>query len=205
MTTATARGAPADCSLDHFERQVSAHRIKEAIALAKNDDATLRGRNRHTVEQYLRTGLAERLVRYQLYTEDGSAALWLTDRGGPIVIEGHENLRRHGELSVKVLPDWEWEKVRIIETVDAGTIWVECEGTGTIVFPGYPVGRYHNHFLHCFDLVDGLIVRSREFSNPLEQMRSLGIAVPQIERNWIPAREQDRPVLMPTSKPVGAK
>jgi phenazine biosynthesis protein len=155
-----------------------------------DDNVSLRARNRRTVELYLRTGLAERLERYRLYTEDGSAALWLTDVGGPIVVKGHDNLRRHGELSVQVLPDWRWENVRIIETMNAGEIWVECEGSGTIRFPGYPEGHYHNGFLHCFDLVDGYIVRSRELSNPLEQMRSLGIDVPRIERSWIPAQHR---------------
>jgi phenazine biosynthesis protein len=149
------------------------------------------GKNRHTVEQYLRTGLAERLERYQLYTEDGTAALWLTDVGRPIVIQGHANLRRHGELSVEVLPDWRWHNVTIIETTDPNVIWVECEGAGTIRFPGYPQGRYENHFLHCFRLADGFIMSSREFSNPVEQMRALGMDVPRIERSWIPARHQD--------------
>jgi phenazine biosynthesis protein len=156
--------------------------------LTDDENTALRSRNRHTVEQYLRTGPTERLERYRLYTEHGSAALALTDVGGPIVIEGRENLRRHGELSVQVLPDWRWENVRIVETLDPGMFWVECEGNGKIRFPGYPEGHYRNHFLHCFELVDGLVFRSREFSNPLEQMRSLGIEVPRIERDWIPAR-----------------
>lgn len=148
----------------------------------------LRSRNRHTVELFLRTGIEERLERYTLYTDDGTAALWLTDRGRPIIVEGRENLRRHGELSIQVLPDWQWHNVSIIETTNPNLIWVECEGAGTIRFPGYPEGRYENHFLHCFDLVDGRISRSREFSNPIEQMRALSIEVPRIERGWIPAR-----------------
>jgi hypothetical protein len=166
---------------------------KGATALTDQQSADVRARNRQTVEQYLRTGPAERLERYRLYTEDGSAALWLTDVGAPIVVRGHANLRQHGELSVQVLPDWRWYNVSIIETTHPGTIWVECEGAGTIRFPGYPEGQYHNHFLHCFDLVDGLILRSRELSNPVEQMRALGIAVPRIERSWIPATNHGGP------------
>jgi ketosteroid isomerase-like protein len=148
---------------------------------------SLRARNRRAVEMYLRTGIPDRLERYLLYTEDGSAALAMTDVGHPIVVSGHENLRRHGELSVQVLPDWRWHDVTIIETVDPDVIWVECSGAGTIRFPGYPEGRYENHFLLSFELEDGLIRRSREFSNPLEQMRALGIDVPRIERGWIPS------------------
>jgi len=155
------------------------------------DQADLRARNRSAVELYLRTGLAERLERYRLYTEDGTAALWFTDVGRPIVVQGWEDLRRHGELSVRVLPDWSWHEVSVVEAVDPGVIWVECRGAGTIRFPGYPEGRYENHFLLCFDLVDGRIARSREISNPVEQMRALGIEVPRIERGWIPARDRD--------------
>jgi ketosteroid isomerase-like protein len=145
-----------------------------------------RARNRRAVELYLRTGIAERLERYLLYTEDGSHALAMTDVGHPIVVRGRDNLRKHGELSVQVLPDWRWRDVTIIETADPDVIWVECAGAGTIRFPGYPEGRYDNHFLLSFDLEDGLIRRSREFSNPLEQMRALSIDVPRIQRDWIP-------------------
>lgn len=143
--------------------------------------------NRRAVEMYLRTGIAERLERHLLYVEDGSASLAMTDVGHPIVVSGRDNLRKHGELSVQVLPDWRWHDVTIIESVDPDVIWVECSGAGTIRFPGYPEGRYENHFLLSFELEDGLIRRSREFSNPLEQMRALGIEVPRIERGWIPA------------------
>lgn len=167
------------------------------------DTVSIQSRNRQTVENYLRTGIPERLERYRLYTQDGCAALWLTDIGGPIVVQGHDSLRRHGELSVEVLPDWRWSNVRIIETINPGEIWVECEGAGTIRFPGYPEGHYRNQFLHCFELADGLITRSRELSNPLEQMRSLGIATPRIERSWIPGRHHQQPAApIPTSKRI---
>lgn len=154
-----------------------------------NRTVALRARNRQTVEAYLRTGIEERLARHLLYTEDGSHALWLTDVGRPIVVQGREDLQRHGELSVEVLPDWQWSDVSLIETGNPNQIWVECAGAGTIRFPGYPEGRYENQFLHCFDLLNGFIVRSREFSNPVEQMRALGIDVPAIERGWIPAKQ----------------
>ena len=146
-----------------------------------------RARNLRTIELYLRTGIAQRLERFRLYTDDGSAALWFTDTGSPIVVQGRDNLRRHGELSIEVLPDWRWYDTSVIETADPDTIWVECQGEGTIRFPGYPEGHYRNTFLHCFELDDGLIVRSKEISNPVEQMRALGIDVPGIERGWIPS------------------
>ena len=151
------------------------------------DDHDLRARNRRAVEQYLRTGAEARLSRYTLYTEDGTASLFYTDIGMSIVIVGSEMLRRHCELSLEVLPDWQWSDVHLYETQDPSVIWVECDGQGTIRFPGYPEGRYRNHFIHAFTLRDGQIATSREHTNPIEQMKSLGIETPCINRDWIPS------------------
>lgn len=150
------------------------------------DHHDLRARNRRAVEQYLDTGTEERLRRYTLYTEDGTASLFYTDIGRPIVVTGLEKLRHHGELSLRVLPDWQWFDVQIYETQDPSVIWVECDGEGTIRFPGYPEGRYHNHFILGFTLRDGRIAASREYTNPIEHMKALGIETPHIQRDWIP-------------------
>ncbi|MER7705290.1 PhzA/PhzB family protein [Kitasatospora sp. NPDC097605] len=150
------------------------------------DHHDLRARNRRAVERYLETGPQARLSRYTLYTEDGTAALFYTDIGRPIVVTGREKLKRHNELSLEVLPDWQWSDVRLYETQDPDLIMVECDGEGTIRFPGYPEGRYRNHFIHGFSLRDGLIAASREYTNPIEHMKSLGIRTPHIRRDWIP-------------------
>ncbi|MFF3645515.1 PhzA/PhzB family protein [Streptomyces sp. NPDC002564] len=151
------------------------------------NDLDLRARNRRAVERYMEIGPEARLRRYTLYTEDGTAALFNTDIGRPIVVTGRDKLQRHGELSLKVLPDWEWFDVQIYETQDPAIIWVECDGEGTIRFPGYPEGRYRNHFIHGFTLRDGLIAASREYTNPIEHMRALSIDTPHIKRDWIPS------------------
>ncbi|MCX5335444.1 MULTISPECIES: PhzA/PhzB family protein [unclassified Streptomyces] len=150
------------------------------------DRHDLRARNRQAVEQYMRTGPEARLIRYTLYTDDGTASLFYTDIGRPIVVTGREKLKRHGELSLKVLPDWQWYDVQIYETQDPSVIWVECDGEGTIRFPGYPEGHYRNHFIHGFTLDDGKIAASREYTNPIEHMKSLSIETPHIRRDWIP-------------------
>ncbi|WTV81726.1 phenazine biosynthesis protein (plasmid) [Streptomyces sp. NBC_00028] len=150
------------------------------------DHHDLRARNREAVEQYMRTGPEARLIRYTLYTDDGTASLFYTDIGRPIVVTGREKLKRHGELSLKVLPDWQWYDVQIYETQDPSVIWVECDGEGTIRFPGYPEGHYRNHFIHGFTLHDGKIAASREYTNPIEHMKSLSIETPHIRRDWIP-------------------
>ncbi|MDQ0757375.1 PhzA/PhzB family protein [Streptomyces canus] len=157
------------------------------LAAVFTGDHELRARNRRAVERYMETGAEARLSRYTLYTEDGTASLFYTDIGRPIVVRGREKLKRHGELSLKVLPDWRWHGVHLYETQDPAVIWVECEGEGTIRFPGYPEGHYHNHFIHGFTLSDGRIVASREYTNPIEHMRSLGIGTPRIQRDWIPS------------------
>ncbi len=47
---------------------------------------------------------------------------------------------------------------------------------------------YHceNHYIHSFELENGRIKRNREFMNPMQKLRALGIAVPQIKRDGIP-------------------
>ncbi|MGV8314608.1 phenazine biosynthesis protein PhzB, partial [Pseudomonas aeruginosa] len=44
--------------------------------------------------------------------------------------------------------DWEWYNINIFGTDDPNHFWVECDGHGKILFPGYPEGYYENHFLH---------------------------------------------------------
>ncbi len=49
-------------------------------------------------------------------------------------------------------------------------------------------GHLHceNHYIHSFELENGRIKRNREFMNPIQKLRALGIAVPQIKRDGIP-------------------
>lgn len=150
------------------------------------DETELRRRNRAVVEDYMSRKGRSRLTRYQLFTEDGSAGLWTGDTVEPIVSRGRDKLKAHGEWSLKCFPDWEWINVEISETQDPKRFWVECEGEGQILFPGYPPGMYRNHFIHSFLLDDGKIVQNREFMNPFNQLRALGIDVPVIKREGIP-------------------
>ena len=150
------------------------------------DGAELRRRHRAVVEDYLgRTG-ESRLDRYLLFTEDGSAGLYTADTTEPVVSTGHEKLKAHGEWSLRMFPDWKWFDIRIFETQDPSHIWAECEGEGRILYPGYAPGHYRNHFLHSFEFRDGRISRQREFMNPFNQLRALGIEVPAINRGGIP-------------------
>lgn len=149
-------------------------------------DADLRRRNRATVADYLSRRAETRLTRYLLFTEDGSGGLWTSDTGEPIASTGHEKLRAHGQWSLKCFPDWVWTNIEIYETQDPNRFWVECDGEGKILYPGYPPGHYRNHFIHSFLLEDGKIKQEREFMNPYQQLRALGIEVPKIKREGIP-------------------
>lgn len=150
------------------------------------DDAALLQKNRAVVADYMSRKGETRRTRYQLFTEDGSAGLWTSDTGEPIVSQGHAKLKEHGEWSLKMFPDWEWKNVVIHDTQDPNQFWVECDGEGEIRYPDYPVGHYRNHFIHSFLLEDGRIRENREFMNPFQQLRALGIPVPQIRRGGIP-------------------
>lgn len=150
-------------------------------------DAELRRRNRATVESYLEeTKGRARLNRHRLFAENASAGLWTSDTGEPIMVHGKDRLASHAEWSLTCFPDWHWFNIEVYETQDPGRFWVECDGEGLIRFPGYPEGHYKNHFLHYFQLEDGLIVQNREFMNPFNQARALGLEVPRIRREGIP-------------------
>lgn len=149
-------------------------------------DAELRKINRATVEKYMKTTGQERLRRHLLFTEDGIGGLWTNDTGQPIAIHGRDRLAEHAIWSLKCFPDWVWTNIEIFETQDPNFFWVECDGEGAIRFSGYPDGHYKNHFLHSFRLENGKIRQQREFMNPFEQLRALGIPIPEVKRDGIP-------------------
>jgi hypothetical protein len=151
---------------------------------AASDDA--RAHNRAIVEQYMNTTGQDRLRRHLLFTEDGIGGLWTSDQGEPIAIRGRDRLAEHARWSLRCFPDWRWYNIEIFETQDPDRFWVECDGTGKIVYSGYPEGFYTNHFIHSFQFENGEIKLQREFMNPCEQFRALGIPVPEIKRVGIP-------------------
>ncbi|WP_331769086.1 phenazine biosynthesis protein (plasmid) [Embleya sp. NBC_00888] len=151
-------------------------------------DTELRRRNRATVEEYLRvTEGTPRLDRHRLFSEDARGGLWTTDTGQPAAVTGKENLGRMAAWSLEMFPDWRWTNIQIFETQDPNHFWVECDGEGQILFPDYPPGYYENHFIHSFRLDNGKITEVREFMNPCQQMRALGIEVPLVKRAGIPS------------------
>jgi phenazine biosynthesis protein len=150
------------------------------------EEADLRKLNRATVEKYMNTRGQDRLRRHLLFTEDGVGGLWTNDTGQPIAIHGRDRLAEHAIWSLKCFPDWAWINIEVFETQDPNFFWVECDGAGAIRFPGYPEGHYTNHFLHSFRLENGKITQQREFMNPFEQLRALGIPIPEVKREGIP-------------------
>jgi phenazine biosynthesis protein len=149
-------------------------------------DQQVRARNRAIVDAYMNCRGQDRLTRHLLFTADGCGGLWTTDGGEPIVIRGRDRLGEHAVWSLRCFPDWAWINVEIFDTQDPNRFWVECDGQGKIRFPGYAAGYYRNHFLHSFLFRDGKIELQREFMNPCQQFRALGIAVPEIRREGIP-------------------
>lgn len=151
-----------------------------------NNDAQLRRKNWLVIADYMSRKGETRLTRYLLFTEDGTGGLYTSDTQEPIICCGHKGLKAHGEWSLKCFPDWEWKNIEIYETQNPNRFWVECDGEGKIIFPAYPEGYYKNHFIHSFLMDNGKIKQNREFMNPYNQMRALGIPVPKIKRGGIP-------------------
>ncbi|MBT2490562.1 PhzA/PhzB family protein [Streptomyces sp. ISL-96] len=150
------------------------------------DETELRAHNRAIVERYMTTLGEDRLKRHLLFTEDGIGGLWTSDSGEPIVTRGRDRLGEHAVWSLRCFPDWVWTNIEIFDTQDPNRFWVECDGEGKIIFPGYPEGHYENHFIHSFLFENGKIKAQREFMNPARQFQALGIALPEIKREGIP-------------------
>jgi hypothetical protein len=150
------------------------------------DANEIRDRNRKIVEQYMNTKGQDRLKRHELFTEDGCGGLWTSDTGEPIIIKGKARLKDHAVWSLQCFPDWIWYNINIYDTQDPDMFWVECDGKGKIKYKGYAEGNYENHFIHSFKFKDGKIHLQREFMNPCQQFRALGLTVPRIKREGIP-------------------
>jgi hypothetical protein len=151
------------------------------------DPQIIRNHNRAVVATYMKTKGEDRLRRHELFTDDGCGGLWTSDTGEPIVIRGKDRLAKHVAWVLHCFPDWEWYNVEIFDTQDPGIFWVECDGRGVIRYEGYPEGLYTNHFIHYFAFRGGKIFLQREFMNPCQQFRALGIEVPKVVRAGIPA------------------
>lgn len=145
-----------------------------------------RGHNADVVKQYLSCRGEARLDRPYLFAENGSAGLYTTESGTPVVTTGRLKLLKHARWSLEAFPDWEWYNIRILPMVDPDEVWAECDGRGIINYPRYARQHYQNHFIHTFRFADGLIVEQREFMNPFNQLKALGIEVPKIDRGDIP-------------------
>lgn len=150
------------------------------------DPTARRDHNRAIVDLYMNTRGQDRHKRHLLFTEDGVGGLWTTDKCEPIKIQGRDRLAEHAAWSLQCFPDWAWINIEIFDTQDPDRFWVECDGEGKICYEGYPEGYYRNHFLHSFTFENGKIALQREFMNPCEQFRALGIEIPTIKRAGIP-------------------
>jgi ketosteroid isomerase-like protein len=147
----------------------------------------LRKGHRRIVERYLHSGHGEDLLhRHELFCEDGISGLWTSDSGSPVFAQGRESIARYDLWSAEHFPDWQWHDIRIWQTDDPQQLWAECDGEGTVVLPGHPAVHYANHFIYSFEMRDGLILREREFMNPITEMHALGMHTPTIDLGDFP-------------------
>ena len=104
-----------------------------------NTDIELRVKNLETVKKYMAmTG--SRLNRHKLFTDNCTSGLSYSETGGPMYVNGIENVAKMDEWNTRCFPDWSWENVNIYQTQDPNYFWVECEGSGearfgNILFP----------------------------------------------------------------------
>ena len=113
--------------------------LDNAIPQGFEDAVELRRKNRETVVKYMNTKGQDRLRRHELSSRTAVAVY-----GPPIPARPSSFVARTSwpstRWSLKCFPDWEWYNIKVFETDDPNHFWVECDGHGKILFPGYPEG-----------------------------------------------------------------
>ena len=139
----------------------------------------LRAKNRATVERYLSMN-GPRYDRYKLFVPGGEATAGVAFmlNGEERFMQGTENIKNADAFNSKHFPDWTWTDPEIYETGDPNFFWVQGEGGGTSMLPGQPVVHHSDHYIHSFQMRDGLILHYREFRNPFKELKELGIPLP---------------------------
>ena len=121
---------------------------------------------RETVELLLRTVVHGRRTEIaDLYSEDVRIESPWAPEGVPREAVGRENLRARMALTEKL---WSFDSVRdaaIHQTADPQVIVLEYRLNATVLDPG---AKFSLGFVSILRIVDGLIVSSRDYSNPLE-------------------------------------
>lgn len=120
--------------------------------------------NRRTVDRYIATSGADRRNRHRFFTGDGVCVSLYSSAGVSKAFRGKHALARLGAWIDDQFPDWKWTNIEISTSPDGATFIVECDGVGSTA-PDGPAHRSAVHYVHIFELRDGLIVEVREFSD----------------------------------------
>lgn len=174
---------------DESASQAHGHDTDDAVkgGRFRRGDCSIRERNRAIALRYLHSSTGEALLhRHRLFRHDGVSGLWTSDSGTPVFVRGRDSIARYDVWSSVHFPDWRWYDIRVWTTDDPDRIWAECDGEGTIVLPGHEAVHYGNHFLYSFEMRDGQIAREREFTNPVVEMKALGLTTPTIDLGDFP-------------------
>jgi phenazine biosynthesis protein len=143
------------------------------------EEKKARESNQITVEKFFQL---HGPARAELFAEDGVKELPYAFSDGPdFRWEGKANVKANFEANVDFFPDWKWQNLKIYSTQDPNQFWAEADGSGMINIIGHPKSPYRNHYVFSFKMQDGLIKEFREFNNPLEIMKSLGVPLPKME------------------------
>lgn len=131
--------------------------------------------------------------RAALFTQDGTLTKEFRFYGEPVEVSVHKLAETVDGVSNPYVrqtatTDWVWYNTSLYSTPDPDVILVENWGEGKL--DGLP-GFYCNHFVHIFTLDQGKIRSHREFCDPKQLMRAMGLAVPSMP-DEIEGSERDR-------------
>lgn len=118
--------------------------------------------------------------RAKLFTPDGTLIKEFRFYGEPVEVSVYKVAETIDQISNPYVrqtatEDWVWYNTSLFGTQDPDILIVENWGEGKL--DGLD-GFYCNHFVHLFEMQDGMIRRHREFCDPKQLMRAMNLPVP---------------------------
>ena len=148
----------------------------ELVKLFPDEHLELRKKNFSTVKRWMELGLSPEIT--DLYAEEFSTGVVYDFGDIPMCNTDREAQRHLDAANAETYPAWTWSNPILMQSDDPNLFMVECDGRGTQMKDGAPVGVHKDHYIHRFEMEDGKIKHYREFNSPLNELREMGMQIP---------------------------
>ena len=150
--------------------------VFENVKLFPDEHLELRKKNFATVKKWMELGLSPDIT--DLYAEGFSTGVAYDFSEPPMRITDREMQKNMDASLAEVYPDWVWIDPILLQSDDPNLFMVECYGRGTQMKDGVPIGIHKDHYIHRFEMEDGLIKNYLEFNSPLNELLEMGMVIP---------------------------